>query len=155
MTSRRVNTIFTYFTQTAKRRRVDGFEGESENDDDVPVYDSDNDPAAEKFVPLDENYCHDEIFEGEEDIGSFVTQEGMSDSEDESFVLESCPSPSSGIEERDTPSPTRESVFEGSTTDGETGRGIPSPDPVSEDDSSLSDFEFEQIESEEAYFDEY
>jgi hypothetical protein len=119
MTSRRVNTIFTYFTQTAKRRRVDGFEGESE------------------------------------DIGSFVTQEGMSDSEDESFVLESCPSPSSGIEERDTPSPTRESVFEGSTTDGETGRGIPSPDPVSEDDSSLSDFEFEQIESEEAYFDEY
>lgn len=49
------------------------FEDEAENDDDVPIYDSDNDPDAEAFVPLPEDYDHGEVREGEEnEMDDFV-----------------------------------------------------------------------------------
>lgn len=154
--------------QGAKRHHR-GFEGESENDDDIPVYDSDNDPEAEKCVPLDENYRHDEVYEGEEDIGSFITQEGMTDSDDDSasFHPESCPSPASTLGAADDSpiTPMEESIFDGTTTDGDGEVGSPTPplSAVGEDfvemssDSSFEKefFEYEQVQPEEAYFDDY
>ena len=49
-----------------KRSKPHEMEGESENDDEVLVYDSDNDPYAEVFIPLNEGYEHEEVRAGEE-----------------------------------------------------------------------------------------
>jgi hypothetical protein len=160
--------LYAWFPpQSAKRgnraRGENNFEGESENDDDIEVYDSDNDPNAERVLPLDENYHPDEVYEGEDaaEMDSFITAGEYSPvpSEDASFLPSPSDSDSSTMIEDENVAQAHIALHGEPATlhdrEGESDSEEIEPDQWQEIAMSEDFSDFEEVESEETCFNNY